>query len=43
MSPRLPRITGTEVIRALRRAGWHIQHQHGSHVYLRHPNILACV
>jgi predicted RNA binding protein YcfA (HicA-like mRNA interferase family) len=37
MSPRLPRITGAEVIQALRRAGWYIQHHHGSHVYLRHP------
>lgn len=38
MSPRLPHITGTEVIRALRRAGWYFHHQRGSHVYLRHPN-----
>ncbi len=37
MSPRLPRITGAEVIRALRQAGWSIQHHHGSHAYLRHP------
>ncbi len=36
MSPKLPRITGAEVIRALRRAGWYIQHHHGSHAYLRH-------
>lgn len=38
MSPRLPRITGAEVIRALRRAGWYIHYQRGSHVYLKHPD-----
>ena len=38
MSPKLPRITGAEVIRALRRAGWYPNYQHGSHVYLRHPS-----
>jgi predicted RNA binding protein YcfA (HicA-like mRNA interferase family) len=38
MSPKLPRITGTEVIRALRQVGWYPYHQHGSHVYLRNPN-----
>ena len=38
MSPKLPRITGAEVIRALRQAGWYTDYQHGSHVYLRHPN-----
>lgn len=38
MSPRLPRITGTEVIKALHRAGWYFHSQTGSHVYLKHPN-----
>ncbi len=38
MSPRLPHITGAEVIRALQRAGWYPYHQRGSHVYLRHPS-----
>jgi predicted RNA binding protein YcfA (HicA-like mRNA interferase family) len=38
MSPKLPHITGSEVIRALRRAGWYPQHQRGSHIYLRHPS-----
>lgn len=38
MSPQLPRITGTEVIRALRQAGWYPHYQRGSHVYLRHPD-----
>lgn len=37
MSPKLPRITGNEVIRALRRNGWYIDHHRGSHVYLKHP------
>ena len=35
--PRLPRITATELLRALGRAGWYRDHQLGSHVYLRHP------
>ena len=38
MSPRQPRITGIEVIRALKRAGWQFERQHGSHVYLKHPD-----
>ena len=38
MSPRLPHITGIQVIRVLRRAGWYPDHQRGSHVYLKHPN-----
>jgi predicted RNA binding protein YcfA (HicA-like mRNA interferase family) len=36
MSPKLPRITGREVLRALRRAGWVEDRQEGSHVVLRH-------
>ncbi len=38
MSPKLPHITGTQVIWALRRAGWYVDHQRGSHVYLKHPD-----
>ena len=38
MSPRLPRITGRDVVRALRRAGWYEHHQEGSHVFLRHAD-----
>ena len=38
MSPKLPRIAGAEVIRALRRAGWYLDYQRGSHVYLKHPD-----
>jgi predicted RNA binding protein YcfA (HicA-like mRNA interferase family) len=36
MSPRLPRVTGNDVLRALRRGGWYDHHQKGSHVYLKH-------
>jgi len=38
MSPKLPRITGTEVIRVLRQVGWYVHHQRGSHVYLKHSD-----
>ncbi|MBI2908924.1 MAG: type II toxin-antitoxin system HicA family toxin [Chloroflexi bacterium] len=38
MSPRLPRITGAELFRALKRDGWYESRQSGSHVILRHPN-----
>ena len=37
MSPRLPRVTSEELLRALRRDGWHIDDQAGSHAHLRHP------
>ncbi len=36
MSPRLPRITAVELLRALRRAGWQPVRQSGSHVTLKH-------
>ena len=35
---RLPRITGGEVIAALRRAGFEIARIKGSHYFLRHGN-----
>ena len=38
MSPKLPHITGVQVIRALRHAEWYLDHQRGSHVYLKHPD-----
>jgi predicted RNA binding protein YcfA (HicA-like mRNA interferase family) len=38
MSPRLPRITAAEVVRALHRDGWSRSRQVGSHLVLRHPN-----
>ncbi len=37
MTPRLPRITAVELLRALRRDGWEQVRQSGSHVALRHP------
>jgi len=32
----LPRVKANELLRALRKAGWLVDHQRGSHVYLRH-------
>ncbi len=34
---RLPRITATDLLRALRRNGWTEVHQEGSHIQLKHP------
>ncbi len=36
MSPKLPRITAAELRRALRRDGWEIVRQSGSHAILKH-------
>lgn len=37
--PRLPRITGAEMVAALRRLGWNpVPGSKGSHVQLKHPN-----
>lgn len=38
MSPRLPRITAKQLIRALQHDGWEIERQEGSHVQLWHPS-----
>ena len=35
--PPLPRLTGREIMKALRRLGWEVVAQRGSHVQLRHP------
>ena len=35
MTPRLPTVKSREVIRALKRAGFEVDHQTGSHVVLR--------
>jgi predicted RNA binding protein YcfA (HicA-like mRNA interferase family) len=35
MSPKLPRISGQQLIRALKRAGYIQQRQRGSHVHLK--------
>lgn len=37
MSPRLPRITALQLLRALRKDGWEQVRQSGSHVILKHP------
>ena len=36
MSPKQPRITAKDVVRALHRDGWYDDHQTGSHLYLLH-------
>ncbi len=38
MSPRLPRITAVQLLRALRRDGWEQVRQSGSHVTLQHSS-----
>ena len=38
MSAKLPRVTGAELIRALKHDGWYESRQAGSHVTLRHPS-----
>lgn len=38
MSPRLPRLSGAEVVRALQRAGFARVSQRGSHAKLRHDD-----
>ena len=35
--PRLPRIAARELLSALRRDGWYVIRQDGSHVRLAHP------
>ena len=37
MSPRQPRITAAQLLRALGRDGWYEHHHTGGHVYLKHP------
>lgn len=36
MTPRLPSLTAKEVLRALKKAGFYIHHQTGSHATLKH-------
>ena len=38
MSPKLPRVTASELLRALKRDGWEVQRQRGSHLILAHPS-----
>lgn len=35
--PRLPRVTGREIVHALGKLGWETVVQKGSHVQLKHP------
>lgn len=35
--PRMPRVTGSDIVRALRSLGWNVTVQRGSHVQLKHP------
>ena len=43
MSPRLPRVTAFQLLRALRHDGWEQVRQSGSHVTLQHPTKLGSV
>ncbi len=38
MSPKLPRITSTQLLRALHRDGWYDHAQLGSHLTLKHAD-----
>lgn len=38
MTPKMPRVTGTEVLRALEWIGWRELRRRGSHVILAHPD-----
>ena len=40
---RLPRLTGSEMTRALQKAGFEIVRQRGSHLYIRHADGRATV
>jgi len=40
---RLPRLTGSEVVRALQKAAFEVVRQRGSHVYMRHADGRATV
>ena len=40
--PKLPRISGAEVVRAMRRLGFEVARQRGSHIVLRRGSI-GCV
>ncbi|MGH7761442.1 MAG: type II toxin-antitoxin system HicA family toxin [Candidatus Dormibacteraceae bacterium] len=35
---KLPRVTGTQALRAMRSLGWVVVVQRGSHVQLKHPD-----
>ena len=39
MSPKLPPVSGKQVIAALEKDGWYVKRVRGSHHVLRHPDI----
>lgn len=39
MSPKLPAVSGKQVIAALEKEGWYVKRVRGSHHVLRHPDI----
>lgn len=41
--PKLPQVSGREVVHALERAGFHFLRQTGSHIHLRRDNPFAQV
>ncbi len=43
MSPKLPRATGRQVVRALERGGFRLSHVRGSHNYPVQPGVAALV
>ena len=38
MSRKLPRVTASQLLRALQREGWEVKRQEGSHMQLKHPH-----
>lgn len=38
MSPRLPVVSGQQLVKALERSGWEVARQRGSQVRLHHPD-----
>jgi len=40
---RLPRLTGSEVVHVLQKAGFEVIRQRGSHIYMRHADGRATV
>lgn len=38
MSPKLPSVKGSNLVRVLKRIGWRELRQHGSHVVMEHPD-----
>ena len=37
MSPKLPVVSGTQLVKAFGKIGYYIRAQQGSHIHLRHP------